>query len=167
MKKILISLSIIVVAAAITYPHISPNYKYKKIGITLNKFFKATETQTKNYVIKNGSFKNPKDVMQFVNSSLKAILKDNTSINIKMAKENKFIKHRDAVNVYSIGLPVFNIDFSPNVKGLPENIQKNFNFVVTELGYVIPNDNDMCLWKLQNENWLTTAETFNTAVCRK
>ena len=84
-----------------------------------------------------------------------------------MAKENKFIKHRDAVNVYSIGLPVFNIDFSPNVKGLPENIQKNFNFVVTELGYVIPNDNDMCLWKLQNENWLTTAETFNTPVCRK
>ena len=69
MKKILTSLSIIVVAAAITYPHISPNYKYKKIGITLNKFFKATETQTKNYVIKNGSFKNPKDVMQFVNSS--------------------------------------------------------------------------------------------------
>lgn len=201
MKKILTSLSIIVVAAAITYPHISPNYKYKKIGITLNKFFKATETQTKNYVIKNGSFKNQKDVMQFVNSSysikkldgiqdktilelipktanhaiyytipnknLKAILKDNISINIKMAKENKFIKHRDAVNVYSIGLPVFNIDFSPNVKGLPENIQKNFNFVVTELGYVIPNDNDMCLWKLQNENWLTTAETFNTPVCKK
>lgn len=106
-------------------------------------------------------------ITQFQIKDLKAILKDNTSINIKMAKENKFIKHRDAVNVYSIGLPVFNIDFSPNVKGLPENIQKNFNFVVTELGYVIPNDNDMCLWKLQNENWLTTAETFNTAVCRK
>ena len=144
----------------------------KNIAILLASVLKQEATQankTRGKARLTNMIKSGKELKVFSipNKDLKAILKDNTSINIKMAKENKFIKHRDAVNVYSIGLPVFNIDFSPNVKGLPENIQKNFNFVVTELGYVIPNDNDMCLWKLQNENWLTTAETFNTAVCRK
>ena len=58
------------------------------------------------------------------------------------------------------GMPSFNISFMPNSNGLPDAVQKTYNFTVTELGYVFPSANDSCLWNIYNAGWTTNSATF-------
>ena len=89
-------------------------------------------------------------------------LKDNTTILIQMADAKEYTNHKGVVDSFKVGMPVFNINFDPKANGLPSTVQKNFNFIVTELGYVFPNDNDECLWKIYEDDWNTNARTFTS-----
>ena len=90
------------------------------------------------------------------------ILKDNTTIVVNMVKDDEYTTHKGVVDSDKVGLPVFNINFDPKANGLPKSVQKNFNFTVTELGYVVPRDDDACLWEIYNDDWSTNAKTFTS-----
>lgn len=68
--------------------------------------------------------------------------------------------HTAAIDSAKVGLPVFDLIFSPNVSGLPASAQKTFHFTVTEMGYLVPNDSDACLWTMYDNGWQSTAQTF-------
>ena len=105
---------------------------------------------------------------QDTKTGLVGILKDNTTILIQMANAEEYTKHKGVVDSFKVGMPVFNINFDPKANGLPSTVQKNFNFIVTELGYVFPNDNDDCLWKIYEDDWNTNARTFTSgSACNK
>lgn len=93
-------------------------------------------------------------------SGVVALLKDGTSIVVNMVKPEEYTTHKGIVDSHKVGLPVFNINFDPRQNGLPSTIQKNFNFIVTELGYVYPYDSDTCLWDIYEEDFATNANTF-------
>ena len=99
---------------------------------------------------------------KWTQEGLKGILKDNTSIVINMVPYEEFTNHKGIVNQDKVGWPVFNINIDPKANGLPKTVQKNFNFVVTELGYVFPNDDDDCLWQIYEADWSTNAKTFTS-----
>lgn len=99
---------------------------------------------------------------KWTQDGLKGILKDNTSIVVNMVKSEEYTNHVGIVDSHKVGLPVFNINFDPNANGLPKSVQKNFNFIVTELGYVFPNDEDECLWKIYEADWNTNSKTFTS-----
>lgn len=98
----------------------------------------------------------------YTQSGLQGILKDNTSMVISMIKSEEYTNHKGIVDSHKVGLPVFNINFDPKANGLPKSVQKNFNFVVTELGYVFPHDEDDCLWSIYEKDWSTNAKTFTS-----
>ena len=95
-------------------------------------------------------------------SGLIGVLKDNTTIVVNMVEDTEYTTHKGVVDSDKVGLPVFNINFDPQANGLPKSVQKNFNFTVTELGYVVPRDEDACLWKIYNDDWSTNAKTFTS-----
>lgn len=64
------------------------------------------------------------------------------------------------INTYKVGEVVFGITFDPNVNGLPKTNQKSYDFVVTELGYVYPNKNDICTLTIYNNDYQTTSKIF-------
>lgn len=89
-----------------------------------------------------------------------AILKDGTAIQVYLDDTSYGTEHIKLVPVEKFGAPVFRINFDPKVQGLPKSAQKNFNFAVTELGYVFPAENDGCTWQLYNEGFTTTSKSF-------
>lgn len=99
---------------------------------------------------------------KYTQSGLQAVLKDNTSMVVSMIESKEYTTHTGVVDSHKVGLPVFNINFDPKANGLPKSVQKNFNFVVTELGYVFPNDEDDCLWAIYEKDWITNAKMFTS-----
>ncbi len=95
-------------------------------------------------------------------SGLIGVLKDNTTIVVNMVEDKEYTSHKGVVDSDKVGLPVFNINFDPQANGLPKSVQKNFNFTVTELGYVVPRDDDKCLWQIYEDDWSTNAKTFTS-----
>lgn len=67
-----------------------------------------------------------------------------------------------AVDFTKVGEPAFVFDFDPRVTGLPAAVQKTYSFVVTELGYVYPNNRDNCLEAIYNADFSTNARFFRT-----
>lgn len=99
------------------------------------------------------------DKINSIPSSI-SVLRDGTGITALNDANLSFEKHKDVVDKYKVGVPMFIVKFYPNVKGLPSFAQQNFNFVVTELGYVYPHDDDSCLWALYNNDYVTTSDTY-------
>ena len=93
-------------------------------------------------------------------TGLIALLKDGTSIVVNTVEQKEYSNHKGVVDSHKVGLPVFNINFDPRQNGLPSTIQRNFNFIVTELGYVYPHDDDDCLWDIYDKDFATNANTF-------
>lgn len=91
-----------------------------------------------------------------------AVLKDGTSIQVYLDDTPYADDHAEIVPVEKFGAPVFRINFDPRVQGLPASAQKNFNFTLTELGYMFPSENDSCTWQLYNEGFTTTSKSFET-----
>lgn len=91
-----------------------------------------------------------------------ATLKDGTAIQVYLDDTEYTEDHLEIVPVEKFGAPVFRINFDPKVQGLPKSAQKNFNFIVTELGYVFPAENDGCTWQLYNEGFTTTSKSFES-----
>ena len=63
-------------------------------------------------------------------------------------------------NVSQTGVPVLGVIFDPHATGLPKTVRNHFAFVVTELGYVLPADDDKCLWNLYEASWASKAALF-------
>lgn len=91
-----------------------------------------------------------------------ATLKDGTAIQVYLDDTPYTLDHLEIVPVEKFGAPVFRINFDPKVQGLPQSAQKNFNFIVTELGYVFPAEKDGCTWQLYNEGFTTTSKSFES-----
>lgn len=89
-----------------------------------------------------------------------AVLKDGTRVAFAPVESEEYTIHTTAVDTAKIGLPALNITVTPKVAGLPSSVQKKYNFIVTELGYVVPNDYDTCLWEIYNAEWKTTSKMF-------
>ena len=72
-----------------------------------------------------------------------------------------------AVDFTKVGEPAFVFNFDPRVTGLPAAVQKTYSFVVTELGYVYPNNQDNCLEAIYNADFSTNARFFrnNAQAC--
>ena len=118
------------------------------------------------YTVETAEMEPSKTPDKYTQSGLIGVLKDNTTVVINMVKDSEYTTHKGVVNIDKVGLPVFNINIDPKANGLPKSVQKNFNFTVTELGYVFPRDNDACLWKIYNDDWATNAKTFTSgSVC--
>lgn len=90
-----------------------------------------------------------------------SILKDGTGITTLSQEHLNFKDYAAVVDRYKVGDPKFVVKFYPNVKGLPSFAQQNFNFVVTELGYVYPHNDDTCLWSIYNNDYRTNADTYS------
>ena len=90
-----------------------------------------------------------------------SILKDGTGITSLTEENLNFEDYSAVVDRYKVGDPKFVVKFYPNVKGLPSFAQQNFNFVVTELGYVYPHNDDTCLWSIYNNDYRTNADTYS------
>lgn len=101
------------------------------------------------YLVQSGDTSNPI-----------AILKDGTAIQVFLDNEKYTSDHLEIVPVEKYGVPIFRINFDPKVQGLPATSHKNFNFTVTELGYVFPHEKDDCLWDLYNNGFNTTSKDF-------
>lgn len=91
-----------------------------------------------------------------------ATLKDGTAIQVYLDDTAYSGDHLEIVPVEKYGSPIFRINFDPKVQGLPSSAQKNFNFTVTELGYVFPSEGDACTWQLYNEDFTTTSKSFES-----
>lgn len=89
-----------------------------------------------------------------------ALLKDGTAIQVYLDNTAYTGDHLQIVPVEKFGQPIFRINFDPKVQGLPASAQKNFNFSVTELGYVFPSEKDSCAWQLYEEDFTTTSKSF-------
>lgn len=87
-------------------------------------------------------------------------LKDGTAIQVYMDSTDFTGDREEIVAPEKYGKPVFRINFDPKVQGLPATARKNYNFTVTELGYVFPSENDACSWQLFNEGYTTNAKSF-------
>ncbi len=93
-----------------------------------------------------------------------AILKDGTGVRLALddtpysgeGTENRL----DIVPPEKYGVPVFRMDFNPNVQGLPSTAQKVYSLTVTELGYIFPHQDDDCAWELYNNDFNTTARSY-------
>lgn len=101
------------------------------------------------------------DISAKANAPL-AYLKDGTAIQIYLDDTAYDTSHQNIVPVEKYGRPVFRIAFDPKVQGLPSSAHKNFNFTVTELGYVFPHNNDNCAWLIYNNDFATTSKLFAT-----
>lgn len=89
-----------------------------------------------------------------------AILKDGTAVQFYLDDTAYTGDHEELIPVEKFGAPVVRVNFDPKVQGLPQSARKNFNFTVTELGYVFPHENDSCAWRLYNGNFTTTSKDF-------
>ena len=88
------------------------------------------------------------------------ILKDGTSLITYMLSKN--YDEDDEIDTYQVGEAVFGIAFNPNVQGLPRSVQKNYQFVITELGYVYPDRvNDTCMGEIYDAEFITTSKNFS------
>ena len=78
-------------------------------------------------------------------------------------------KEHESIDPYKVGEVVFGVTFAPKVNGLPATAQKSFDFVVTDLGFVYPNENnDKCTKAIYNSDFLTNASFFKEgAACAK
>lgn len=90
-----------------------------------------------------------------------ALLRDGTGITVIKQNNLEFKTHAGFVNRYQVGDPMFVVKFFPNLNGLPSFAQQNFNFVVTETGYIYPHDKDNCLWDLYLNDYATTPDTYS------
>lgn len=67
----------------------------------------------------------------------------------------------DEINTRQVGEVIWGISFAPKVNGLPKAVQKSYQFLVTELGYVYPDRaNDDCVGEIWDAEFLTTSKTF-------
>ena len=89
-----------------------------------------------------------------------AILKDGTYVTFAPITAAQYTNHPAAVNTNKVGLPAIDVTFIPNVSGLSQTAQKQFHFVITELGYVVPHDMDACLWEIYQADWATNSKMF-------
>ena len=185
LAEVLVTLTVIGVVSALTLPSTLSNYQTKLVGVKLSKFAAQLENMATSYVAENDTFSTSSQVTRFINktylikdiiggadgsgvrysfdkdSSPIAMLKDGTGLQVSMNSDKNFKEHSSQVDIYKVGAPKFDVRFYPNVKGLPSFAQKNFDFTVTELGYVYPKDNDNCLWLLYNNEYTTNGDVFS------
>ena len=97
-----------------------------------------------------------------------ALLRDGTGLSLLDGSKLEAKDYTGVLDRYKVGEPKFIIKFFSNVKGLPSFAQQNFNFIVTELGYVYPHSEDTCLWELYNNDYATNSDTYSEgSVCTK
>jgi hypothetical protein len=97
-------------------------------------------------------------------------LKDGTSMVVandaQDAKTDGLLKGDEA----KVGQPAFTVRFFPNVNGIPTGVQRAYDFVVTELGYVYGSEDDECLTEIINNDYNTKSSMFKAgenAKCNK
>lgn len=98
-----------------------------------------------------------------------ALLKDGTRIKVEADDLKAWSSaHKDVLDARKTGMPAIKVAFEPKVTGLPKATQKQYDFVITELGYVFPAEYDECLWLIYDDNWVTNSKTFkNNTSCQK
>lgn len=191
LAEVLVTLTIIGVISALTLPTMLSNYQAKTVGVKLSKFVNQIETASLPFVSDNNVLTDINNISNFINksfifkdilnangnstSSMKyevfsnssiaqtAVLKDDTSFKVLMSDDLDFNNHSNRVDVAKVGSPSFEIVFNPAVKGLSSALQSSYSFVVTELGYVYPKDNDNCLWAIYENGYTTTQELMLSA----
>ena len=65
-----------------------------------------------------------------------------------------------------VGAPVWGIAFDPQVNGLPKIVNHAYRFVVTELGYIYPDETDACMAAIFANDFNTNATTFKSVSCK-
>lgn len=92
------------------------------------------------------------------NTTVVLTLKDGTSLLLYMLPD---YQEGEEINTFQVGQVAFGVAFNPNVQGLPSDVQQNYLFAVTELGYVYPDRvNDTCLAEIFDNDFVTNSTTF-------
>lgn len=105
----------------------------------------------------------PKQPDNTIATNATAELKDGTRIRLKELTTNEQsgeVTTGFRGSITKSGKAAYGITFLPNVVGLPSFAQSEYNFVVTELGFVYPSDEDKCAQELSEAGWVTSSKTF-------
>ena len=153
LAEVLITLAILGVVAALTIPTLMADSRYQLISSRLTKFMSTTEDAALAYAAMNstinaGSFDNIilyKD-RSGTEGAYTYRLKDNTSLTIGTSEDSTLLP-TEFNNPEKYGNVVCTLAFQPNVNGLT-TVQDTYNFVLTDKGFVVPNNNDDCLMEL-------------------
>ena len=104
----------------------------------------------------------PESPLAYGTKVLVANLKDNTSFSASLCVSNAACNYKEVTRGgRKTGEPVFILSFDPEVTGLPKKVHHNYNFVVTELGFVFPAADESCLWEIYNNKFVTNSNTFS------
>lgn len=99
-------------------------------------------------------------------SDKRVVIKDGTSF-IAYTIDHDYPEN-DEINTDQVGEAVWGVLFAPEVRGLPNAVNKTYSFVVTELGYVYPDrENDPCLSAIYDADFQTNSQTFASDVCKE
>ena len=82
--------------------------------------------------------------------------------NDSLSYSNDELKN-DMFNPTKYGSPSFVITFHTNVQGLPKEVRSSFDFVVTDIGYLLPRPSDTCMQYLYGNGFAVNAKDFNTS----
>ena len=93
-------------------------------------------------------------------SSGAVFLKDNTQVAAYSRSYNDTDYTNAKIDREKVGNVVALLAFNPNVKGLPSVAQKNYNFAITELGYIFPDISDTCLTQIAANQWSTNSAMY-------
>lgn len=174
LAEVLITIAVIGVVAAITMPTMISSYQYKAIGTKLSKFAANLESNARAYAAANATLTtvNASDFVAesflFATGDTNGTLAKST---VAMIKDGTFVKYADAASsdhnttkypVATYGQPIIKFTFSPGISGLPASAQKQYDFVVTELGYTFPATTDTCLTDIYNKQWITKKNDYKS-----
>lgn len=101
------------------------------------------------------------------NSEYVLTLKDGTSMIVANAAEDAKTNGLLDGDSAKVGQPAFTVRFFPNVNGIPTGVQRAYDFVVTELGYVYGSEDDACLTAIINSDYNTKSSMFKGTPCYK
>ncbi len=88
-------------------------------------------------------------------------LKDGTSlVAYSVADDGNNGPDQKIIDTDKVGDAVFTLRFSPNISGVPKSAQQSFYFVVTNLGYVFPDQTDACTLDLYQKGFDVKAYDF-------
>ena len=169
LAEVLITLGVIGVVAATVMPSVMTSYQYSTIGTKLSKFIQQTENSARSYAVmdtlSSSNFTTFVDESFIYSDSTNKILKDGTKATFTAGATGltAALGHNADIQGVLIG----NVVFNPQVKGLPAAAQnRNYTFVITELGYVFPSSADTCAQQIIQDAYRTTKKLYATGKCK-
>ena len=157
LAEVLITLAIIGIVAALTIPTLMTDSRYQLVSSRIAKFVSVTEDAALAYSAMNGEIESVdklKDIILYKSkddTKNEYQLKDGTSLVVNSIQSD-YITMSPYNDTAKYGTAIAELQFFHNVSGI-DNVRPFLYLVLTNKGYVTPNERDWCARKLfDNEN---------------
>ena len=186
LAEVLITLAILGVVAAVTLPNMVQDTKYQQLGVKLSKFVSNLENAATAYAVGlGGEFGNYDELIEFFNNSFIANGGMTTGVSISdvsngstdpamKLKDGSLLKYAIIPNGYGsshtqegvgngqlMGERFAVVYFFPQIKGLKG--QRDFGFIITKKGYVVPTNMDSCMTAIYNAKYKVSPSLFTAS----